>query len=113
LIDELEAQANGKHFELTPPPPGYVPKGITEEIRTVLRLTPVHLTATQIRDAILERGVRSKNRRNLLINVHTILRRIKEELSVEAQHQKPRYKMIGYLAKSFTNRRQKESVHDL
>ena len=95
LIEELETQANKSQFQLTPPPAGYVAKGTTEEIKTVLRLTPVHLTAVQIRDSILARGIRPRNPKNLLISVHTILKRIEQELDIDRRQGKPRYMIIS------------------
>jgi hypothetical protein len=97
LIESLSAVSEDERFELTPPP-GYVPQGLTEEIRTILGLTTVHLTPTQIRDSLIERGFKASSPRNLLINVHTVLSRLwdaRELDSVEREPGKPAYKKKG------------------
>src|SRR5205823_3836824 len=51
------------------------PAGFTEQIRRVLEQTQVPLTTTQIKDYLKARGVKASSSRNLLINLHVILRR--------------------------------------
>lgn len=95
LIESLVALSGREHLELTPPP-GYVPQGLTEEIRTILGLTTVHLTPTQIRDSLIERGFKGSGSspKNLLINVHTVLSRLWDarELDIVERDGKPAYK---------------------
>ena len=91
LIQNLKELSEDDRYELTPPP-GYVPKGLTEEIRTILSLTTVHLDATQIRDGLVLRGVEYRSPKNLLINVHTVLVRIAGELDIVERDGKPTYK---------------------
>lgn len=91
LIDDLKALAADDSFELQPPA-DYVPKGITDEIRTILRLTTVHLDTVQIRDSLLRRGFEKSNPKNLLIAVHTVLNRIRDELDVIERDGKPAYR---------------------
>jgi hypothetical protein len=90
LISDLKALSGSDAYELTPPP-GYVPKGLTEEIRTILNLTTVPLDPMQIRDSMLHRGFESSNPKNLLISVHTVLKRIEAELHKGERDGKPTY----------------------
>jgi hypothetical protein len=91
LIQSLKELSEDDAYELTPPP-GYVPKGLTEEIRTILTLTTVPLEPTQIRDSLITRGFEYSSPKNLLINVHTVLGRIEDELDVTEDGGKKRYK---------------------
>ncbi|HYM76187.1 MAG TPA: hypothetical protein VE377_09440 [Candidatus Dormibacteraeota bacterium] len=75
LIQNLKELSDDDAYELTPPP-GYVPQGLTEEIRTILALTTVHLTPPEIRDSLVARGFKASSPKNLLINVHTVLSRL-------------------------------------
>jgi len=88
LISNLKALCG--YDELTPPP-DYIPKGLTEEIRTILNLTTVPLDAMQIRDSMLNRGFENSNPKNLLISVHTVLKRIEGELQKSERDGKPAY----------------------
>jgi hypothetical protein len=99
LIETLSALSEDERFELTPPP-GYIPQGLTDEVRTILGLTTVHLTPTEIRDSLIARGFKASSHRNLLINVHTVLSRLYDarELDVvEKEKGKPAYKRRGEL----------------
>lgn len=49
--------------------------GLTEHIRNVLLASPVPLSPTDIRNSCLEVGIRGSSRKNLLIAVHSILKR--------------------------------------
>src|SRR6476620_8404131 len=92
LIQGLRELSADDAYELTPPP-GYVPKGLTEEIRTILTLTTVPLEPTQIRDSLITRNFPHTSPKNLLINVHTVLGRIEDVLDVtEDENGKKRYK---------------------
>lgn len=93
VIESLKAASGDEQLEIAPPP-GYVPKGLTEEIRTVLKLTTVHLDPVQIRDSLIRRGFRSMTPRNLLISVHTVISRLWDarELDVIQRDGKPAYK---------------------
>lgn len=91
LIQNLKDLSSDELYELVPPP-GYVAKGITDEIRTIMSLATVHLDAMQIRDALIQRGVLYSSPKNLLINVHTVLGRIGEEFDVIERDGKPAYK---------------------
>jgi len=91
LIGNLKALSQDELYELTPPP-GYEPEGMTAEIRKILALTTVHLTATQIRDSLIQRGFATSNPKNLLIAVHTVLGRIEDELDAIERDGKKAYK---------------------
>lgn len=91
LIVNLKALSQDELYELTPPP-GYEPEGMTAEIRKVLNLTTAHLTATQIRDSLIQRGFSKANPKNLLIAVHTVLGRIEKELDVIERDGKSAFK---------------------
>lgn len=92
LIQNLKELSGNDAYELTPPP-GYTPKGLTEEMRAILALTTVPLEPTQIRDSLIARGFEYSSPKNLLINVHTVLGRIEDELDViEEPGGKKRYK---------------------
>jgi hypothetical protein len=91
LIANLKALSQDELYELTPPP-GYVPEGLTAEIRKILGLTTVHLTPTQIRDSLVQRGFSNEKPKNLLISVHTVLGRIEKELDVIERDGKAAYK---------------------
>ena len=95
LIKTLEVMTDFSPAMLPSTTIGYVSKGITEEIKTVLRESPVHLTAVQVRDAILARGVTTRNVRTLLISVHTILKRIEAEINIDVRGKKRFYKIIA------------------
>jgi len=94
LIAELEAAVIASPCPLESLPPEYVAKGITEEIRSILISSPIHLSAVQIRDALLARRVTTKNVRTLLISVHTILKRIETEVHIERRDNKPVFKIV-------------------
>ena len=89
LIETLNVLSEDDTYELNPPP-GYVPKGLTDEMRIILTLTNAHLDPVQIRDALLKRGFKG-NPKNVLIAVHTVLGRIKAELDVMEREGKPAY----------------------
>lgn len=92
LIDNLKELARADMYELTPPP-DYAPEGMTSEVRKILSLTMAHLSAVQIRDALIQRGFSEfKSPKNLLIAVHTVLGRIEKELDVIERDGKPAYK---------------------
>ncbi|SPF31624.1 hypothetical protein SBA1_100080 [Candidatus Sulfotelmatobacter kueseliae] len=93
LIQNLKELSEDEAYELTPPP-GYVPQGLTEEIRTILSITTVHLTPMEIRDSLITRGFKASSPKNLLINVHTVISRLHDarELSVAQKDGKPAYK---------------------
>lgn len=90
LISDLASLCDIDSTELEPPP-DYVPKGLTDEIRTIMGLTTVPLDAIQVRDSMLRRGFEKANPKNLLIAVHTVLGRIKSELDVSERDGKPAY----------------------
>jgi hypothetical protein len=60
--------------------PDLEPVGFTEQIRVIFQETTSPLTAVQIRDILLEKGVTGSSPKNLLISVHTIIAREKENL---------------------------------
>jgi hypothetical protein len=91
LIENLRTLSEDDMYELTPPP-GYEPEGLTAEIRTILGLTTVPLSTVQIRDSLISRNFPHTSPRNLLINVHTVLGRIKDELQVTLKDGKPAFK---------------------
>jgi hypothetical protein len=91
LVEDLKALSGEESAELVPPP-GYEPEGLTAEIRKILGLSTVHLTAVQIRDSLVQRGFSKANPKNLLIAVHTVLGRIEKELDVAEREGKPVYK---------------------
>ena len=76
----LEQVLDGLEFMISDVPPDLEPLGFTDHIRKVLALTTVPLLPTQIRDSLLAVGIAGSSPRNLLINVHTVLRRINDEL---------------------------------
>jgi hypothetical protein len=78
--------------ELTPPP-GYVPEGLTPEIRKILTTAAAHMSPVQVREALIARNFPNSSSKNLLINVHTALGRIKDELDVIERDGKPAYKI--------------------
>ena len=59
------------HVDVPRPP---IP-GLTEHIRSLLLASAVPLTPTQIRQSCEEVGIRAASRKNLLIAVHSILKR--------------------------------------
>jgi hypothetical protein len=93
VVESLRAASGDEQLEIAPPA-GYEPKGLTEEIRTVLKLTTVHLDPVQIRDSLIRRGFTSMTPRNLLISVHTVISRLWDarELDVIQRDGKPAYK---------------------
>jgi hypothetical protein len=92
LIESLRVVSGDEAYELTPPP-GYVPMGLTDEIRKILEITKVYLEPVQIRDSLVQRGVQHSSPRNLLINVHTVLDRIEKELDKFEKDGKTTYRM--------------------
>lgn len=52
------------------------PPGLTDYIRSLLVDTQTPLTARQIRDSCEAAGIKAASRRNLLIAVHTVLKRM-------------------------------------
>ena len=76
----LDQILDGVEFTTSEIPPDFEPAGFTDKIRKVLSETSVPLVPTQIRDALEAIGSRGSSSRNLLISVHTVLERIKEEL---------------------------------
>lgn len=97
LIQNLKELSTRESYELTPPP-GYVPKGLTEEIRTIMALTTVHLDPVQIRDSLVARGFEYSSPKNLLINVHTVLGRIENEMDVIERDKKKTYRAKSSVA---------------
>jgi len=91
LINVLKDLSGDELYELTPPP-GYVPEGLTAEVRKILTQTTVHLTPTQIRGALIARGFKHEPK-NLLIAVHTVIGRIETELDVIQRDGRSVYRM--------------------
>jgi len=60
--------------------PDLEPVGFTEQIRAIFQETTSPLTAVQIRDILLEKGITGSSPKNLLISVHTIIAREKDNL---------------------------------
>jgi hypothetical protein len=75
LIHNLRELSQKDSYELEPPA-GYVPQGLTEEVRTILGITWDPLSAPEIRDHLTKRGIQSSSAKNLLISVHTVLGRL-------------------------------------
>jgi len=98
LIETLKSLSHDDLYELNPPP-GYVPEGLTPEIKKVLSLTTVHLSPVQIRDSLVLRGFPHSNTKNLLISVHTALGRMEEELDIVERDGKRVYKTRNFFAK--------------
>jgi hypothetical protein len=92
LIECLKVLSGDDTYELTPPP-GYVPMGLTDEIRKILEITTIYLEPVQIRDSLIQRGVQHTSPKNLLINVHTVLDRIEKELDKFEKDSKTAYRM--------------------
>lgn len=59
------------------PPADLEPLGLTDAIRSVLREHRIPMTATDVRDDLEARGITGSSSKNLLINVHTVLGRLK------------------------------------
>lgn len=92
LIESLKTLSEDPLYELIPPA-GYVAKGLTDEIRTILTLTMDFMEPTQIRDALVLRRFPHPSTKNLLINVHTVLKRIKSELEEDRRNGKTVYRL--------------------
>jgi hypothetical protein len=92
FIDNARALCGEEFPELTPPP-GYIPEGLTPEIRKILKTSAAHMTPVQIRDALVARNFPHSGSKNLLISVHTVLGRIEDELDVLQRDGKSAYKM--------------------
>lgn len=65
------------------PPPTWEEIGLTDRVRELLRTAKAPTGATQIRDQLQSEGVDASTAKNLLINIHTILRRLREGGEVE------------------------------
>jgi hypothetical protein len=91
-IEHLRRLCDEEFPELIPPP-GYVPEGLTPEIRKILTTAAAHMSPVQIREALIARNFPNSSSKNLLINVHTALGRIKDELDVIERDGKPAYKI--------------------
>jgi hypothetical protein len=53
---------------------------LTEHVRKLVRESAVPLLATQIRDSCEAAGIKASSRKNLLIQVHTILKRMESDV---------------------------------
>jgi hypothetical protein len=92
FIEDARDLARVDRYELDPLP-GYEPEGMTQEIRLILGLTTTPLTPTEIRDALVARGFKNESSpKNLLIAVHTVLSRIKDELETVERDGKTAYR---------------------
>ena len=80
----LDQILDGVEFVSSEIPPDLEPPGFTEKIRKILSETSIPLVPTQIRDVLEANGFGGSSSRNLLISVHTVVERIKNEL-VEAK----------------------------
>lgn len=76
----LAQQEDERSKELPPvePLPDLEPLGLTDAIRTVLREHRFPMGATDVRDALEARGIAGSSSKNLLINVHTVLKRLRK-----------------------------------
>src|SRR5437899_10232836 len=79
-LSGLDHILEGVEFMTSEVPPDFEPPGFTDKIRKMLSETTVPLQPTQIRDGLEAVGVKGSSSRNLLISVHTVLERIKDEL---------------------------------
>jgi len=89
----LEQILEGLDFMSNDTPPDLEEVGFTDQIRGILNMTNSHLVPTQIRDALMNAGVTGSSPKNLLISVHTVLGRIKDELDVIDRDGKPAYRV--------------------
>lgn len=85
VLDGLEFLSSNRPAELEAP-------GFTDQVRKVLQQTLQPLTATEIRDCLISTGVKHTSPKNLLISVHTVLGRIKSDLSEYERAGKAAYK---------------------
>jgi hypothetical protein len=74
------------------------PAGFTEAVRKVLARSATPLVPTEIRDALEIMGFEGSSPKNLLIHVHSVLRRLFENDEIE---QVPRDGKMAYRALTF------------
>jgi hypothetical protein len=87
----LERVLEGLEFLSSDIPPEIATPGFTEEIRKTLQQASVPLTAIQIRDALLDAGIKHSSPKNLLISVHTVLGRLEDNLRKSEKDGKAAY----------------------
>ena len=87
----LERVLEGLEFLSNDIPPEIEQPGFTEEIRKILKQTNIPLTAVEIRDSLLEAGVKYSSAKTLLISVHTVLGRLKSDLKESEKDGKAAY----------------------
>jgi hypothetical protein len=87
----LERVLEGLEFLSNDVPPEIEQPGFTEQIRKILQQTRIPLTAVEIRDALLEAGVKHSSAKTLLISVHTVLGRLKSDLKESEKDRKAAY----------------------
>jgi hypothetical protein len=85
VLEGLEFLSNGTPSEIDEP-------GFTTQIRRILLRTRIPLTAVEIRDALLETGVKYSSAKTLLISIHTVLGRLKSDLKESQKDGKTAYK---------------------
>ncbi|HUI40568.1 MAG TPA: hypothetical protein VL523_01245 [Terriglobia bacterium] len=73
-------------------PPDLEAPGFTDQIRRILQEADLHLTPVQIRDTLQRAGVKGSSDKNLLISVHTVIARLKPNLSVSEVDGKAAYR---------------------
>jgi hypothetical protein len=76
----LEQMLEGIDVAISDTPPDFEELGFTDKVRKLLQETKTPLVPTQIRDLLMVQGVTGSSPKNLLILVHGVLKRIKDEL---------------------------------
>jgi hypothetical protein len=93
LVDALKDLAQEEPgYPVQPAQTEHESEALVQDIRVIMGHTTIHLTPTQIRDSLLQRGFKTSNPKNLLMSVYGALGRLEDELDIGMRDGKPAYK---------------------
>ena len=92
LVEALKNLSREDPAQPLSPSPEREAEGLVQDVRVIMGHTTIHLTPTQIRDSLLQRGFKTTNPANLLMSVYAALGRLEDELDIGMRDGKPAYK---------------------
>jgi hypothetical protein len=92
LVEVLKDVSREESAQPLPPSVEHEAEGLVQDVRVIMGHTTIHLTPTQIRDSLLQRGFKTSNPRKLLQSVYAALGLLEEELDIGMRDGKPAYK---------------------
>lgn len=88
IVESFQQLIAQECFEERSSPLDLEPVGFTDAVRMILKHHVVSMSPLEIRDSLVAGGVTGSSEKNLLINVHTVVRRLVEAGEVQEAERK-------------------------